>query len=135
MIKTEYLNFDSINSINTSNDSFDSTFTLNQKYTKIKKIYLKNYEIPIGFSNIRSSNNSNVLRLILNGITYNCSINSGVYSSISSLITALNASIVTAINQLVLHFFYQLQLEIILLLLQLVVFQRIQLYKIHYQIF
>ena len=98
MIKTEYLNFDSINSIDTSNDSFDSTFTLNQKYTKIKKIYLKNCEIPIGFSNIRSSNNSNVLRLILNGITYNCSINSGVYSSISSLITALNASIVTAIT-------------------------------------
>ena len=57
MIKTEYLNFDSINSIDTSNDSFDSTFTLNQKYTKIKKIYLKNCEIPIGFSNIRSSNN------------------------------------------------------------------------------
>jgi hypothetical protein len=98
MIKTEYLNFDSINSIDTSNDSFDSTFTLNQKYTKIKKIYLKNCEIPIGFSNIRSSNNSNVLRLILNGITYNCSINSGVYSSISSLITALNSSIVTAIT-------------------------------------
>ena len=98
MIKTEYLNFDSINSIDTSNDSFDSTFTLNQKYTKIKKNYLKNCEIPIGFSNIRSSNNSNVLRLILNGITYNCSINSGVYSSISSLITALNSSIVTAIT-------------------------------------
>ena len=59
---------------------------------------MKNCEIPIGFSNIRSSNNSNVLRLILNGITYNCSINSGVYSSISSLITALNSSIVTAIT-------------------------------------
>ena len=91
MIKTEYLNFDSINSIDTSNDSFDSTFSLNQKYTKIKKI-------PIGFSNIRSSNNSNVLRFILNGITYNCSITSQVYSSISSLITALNSSIVTAIT-------------------------------------
>ena len=35
MIKTEYLNFDSINSIDTSNDSFDSTLTLNQKYIKI----------------------------------------------------------------------------------------------------
>ena len=70
MIKTEYLNFDSINSIDSLNDSFDSTFTLNQKYKNIRRIYLKNAEIPIGFSNIRSSNNSNVLRLILNGITY-----------------------------------------------------------------
>ena len=98
MKKTEYLNFDSINSVDTTNDSFDSTFTFAHKYTNIRKIYLKNAEIPIGFSNIRSSNNSNVLRFILNGVTYNCSITSQVYSSISSIITALNASIVTAIT-------------------------------------
>jgi hypothetical protein len=98
MIKIDYLNFDSINSIDTINDSFDTTFTLNHKYKNIRRIYLKNMELPIGFSNIRSSNNSNVLRFILNGITYNCSITSQVYSSISSLITALNASILTAIT-------------------------------------
>jgi hypothetical protein len=98
MIKIDYLNFDSINAIDTLNDSFDATFTFNQKYKNIKKIYLKNAEIPIGFSNIRSSNNSNVLNFILNGVTYNCSINSGVYSTINALITALNASILTAIT-------------------------------------
>ena len=98
MIKIDYLNFDSINAIDTNNDSFDATFTFNQKYKNIKKIYLKNAEIPIGFSNIRSSNNSNVLNFILNGVTYNCSINSGVYSTINALITALNASILTAIT-------------------------------------
>ena len=70
MLKIDYLNFDSINSIDTNNDSFDSTFTFNQKYKNIKKIYLKNAEIPVGFSNIRSSNFSNVLNFSLNGIRY-----------------------------------------------------------------
>ena len=98
MKKIDYIHFDSINSIDTNNDSFDTTFTILQKYTKIKKIYLKNAEIPIGFPNIRSSNNSNILSFILNGVTYNCSISYGVYSSISSLLTALNASILSAIT-------------------------------------
>lgn len=98
MIKIDYLNFDSINAIDAINDSFDSTFTLNQKYTKIRKIYLKNAEIPIGFSNIRSSNNSNVLRFILNGVTYSCSVTQQVYSSINTLLSALNTSISAAIN-------------------------------------
>ena len=98
MKKLDYIHFDSINAIDSNNDTFDSTFTFNQKYNNIQKIYLKNCEIPIGFSNNRSSNNSNVLNFILNGVTYNCSISSGVYSTINSLLTALNASILTAIN-------------------------------------
>ena len=96
--KIDYLHFDSINSIDTNNDSFDTTFNFLNKYKNIHKIYLKNCEIPIGFSNIRSSNNSNVLSFILNGIIYNATITQGVYSTISSLITALNASILTAIS-------------------------------------
>ena len=62
--KVDYLNFDSIYSTDSNNDSFDTTFNLNQKYRNIKKIYLKNCEIPIGFPNIRSSNFSNVLRFV-----------------------------------------------------------------------
>ena len=53
----DYLNFDSYNATKTNNDSFDSTFTLLTKYNNITKIYLKNIEIPIGFPNIRISNN------------------------------------------------------------------------------
>ena len=96
--KIEYLNFDTLNSTKTNNDVFDTTFNLAQKYTNIKKIYLKNAEIPIGFPNIRSSNNSNVLRFVLNGVSYNATITQQNYSSISSLLTALNASIVTALT-------------------------------------
>ena len=98
MIKIDYLNFDSVNSIDTSGDSFDSTFTILQKYKNIHKIYLKNCEIPVGFSNIRSQNNSNVLNFTLNGVTYNATIASGVYSTLLSVITALNASILSAIS-------------------------------------
>ena len=38
--KLDFLNFDSIYSTDTINDSFDTTFTLNQKYRNIKKIYI-----------------------------------------------------------------------------------------------
>ena len=96
--KIEYLNFDSINSTDTINDAFDTNFVLMQKYTNIKKIYLKSAEIPIGFVNIRSSNNSNVLSFVLNSVSYNATITQQNYSSISFLLTALNASILTAIT-------------------------------------
>ena len=96
--KLDFLNFDSIYSTDSNNDSFDTTFNLNQKYRNIKKIYLKNCEIPIGFPNVRSSKFSNVLRFVLNGVSYNATITQQNYSSISTLLTALNASIVTALT-------------------------------------
>ena len=96
--KIDYLNFDSLYSVDALNDCFDSTFILSHKYTNIKKIYLKNAEIPIGFPNIRSSNFSNVLSFVLNGVLYNPSITQQNYSTISSVISALNLSIVTAIG-------------------------------------
>ena len=40
--KIDYLNFDSLYSVDALNDCFDSTFILMHKYTNIKKIYLKN---------------------------------------------------------------------------------------------
>ena len=96
--KIDYLHFDSIYSNDTNNDSFDTTFTLNQKYTNIKKIYLKNAEIPIGFVNIRSSNSSNVLRFVINGVTHNATIASANYTSINTLLSALFTSISTALS-------------------------------------
>ena len=66
----DFLNFDSYNATQTNNDSFDSTFTLLNKYTNITKIYLKNIEIPIGFANIRTSNNSNIFSFTMNSINY-----------------------------------------------------------------
>ena len=96
--KVDYLNFDTINSVDTNNDVFDTVFTLNQKYTNIKKIYLKSCEIPIGFPNIRSQNNTNILIININGTRYNCSVASGVYSTISTFLTALNTAITNALT-------------------------------------
>ena len=95
-VKVDYLNFDTINSVDTNNDVFDTVFTLNQKYTNIKKIYLKSCEIPIGFPNIRSQNNTNILIININGTRYNCSVASGVYSIISTFLTALDTAITNA---------------------------------------
>ena len=98
MQKIDYIHLDSFNSIDTNGDSFDTTFNFNQKYKNINKIYLKNCEIPLGFVNIRTSNNSNVLRFILNGITYNCSINQQNYSTKLSVITALKCININCYN-------------------------------------
>ena len=97
-LKLDYLHFDSIYSTDTNNDSFDTTFTLNQKYKNIKKIYLKNAEIPIGFPNIRTSNGSNFLSFVLNGVSYNAIIPQQNFTTITTLLTALNSSISTLIG-------------------------------------
>jgi hypothetical protein len=94
----DYLNFDSFNSTKISNDSFDATFTILTKYTNVKKIYLKNIEIPIGFPNIRSANQSNTLRFIMNGVTRSVSIPQSNYLSVTALLSALNASLITDLS-------------------------------------
>jgi len=97
-MKIEYLNFDSYNATKTNNEAFNATFTILCKYRNVKKIYLKNLELPIGFPNIRSSNNSNVLSFLLDTSLFVAVIPEGYYNSISSLITALNTAIASVIS-------------------------------------
>jgi hypothetical protein len=94
----EYLNFDSYNATKLNNEAFNATFTILCKYRNVKKIYLKNLEMPIGFPNIRSSNNSNVFSFVLNNNLFSTTIPQGYYNSISSLITALNTAIASVIS-------------------------------------
>jgi hypothetical protein len=94
----EYLNFDSANATKLNNEAFNATFNLLYKYRNVKKIYLKNLELPIGFPNIRTSNNSNVLSFILNGVSYTATISQSYFNSISSLITALNTAISSVVS-------------------------------------
>lgn len=96
-MKIEYINFDSYYATKYNNEVFNSQFNILTKYRNIHKIYLKNLELPIGFTNIRSSNNSNVLSFVINGTTYTATITPGYYNSLTSLLTALN----TAISSLV----------------------------------
>jgi hypothetical protein len=55
MSKLQFLHFDSNFRDNLSADPFSSTFTLANPLKKIKKVYLKSCEIPIGFFNIRTN--------------------------------------------------------------------------------
>jgi hypothetical protein len=96
----EYLNFDSFYATKQNNEAFNSTFQILTPYRNIKKVYLKNVEMPVGFTNIRSSNASNVFNFIVNSVGYSASIPEGYYSSISSLLTALNSAIAGVINPL-----------------------------------
>jgi hypothetical protein len=97
-MKIEYLNFDSYNATKTNNEAFNASFTILCKYRNVKKIYLKNLELPIGFPNIRSSNNSNVLSFLLDSSLFITNIPQGYYNSISSVITALNSAIASVIS-------------------------------------
>lgn len=96
----EYLNFDSYYANKLNNEAFNSTFEILTPYRNIKKVYLKNVEMPIGFPNIRSSNFSNQFNFIVNGVTYSSSITTGYYSTITSLLTTLNSAIAGVINPL-----------------------------------
>ena len=96
----EYLNFDSFYATKQNNEAFNSTFQILTPYRNIKKVYLKNVEMPVGFTNIRSSNASNVFNFIVNSVGYSATIPVGYYSSISSLLTALNSAIAGVINPL-----------------------------------
>jgi hypothetical protein len=91
--KIEYLNFDSYNASKTNGDSFDATYTVLTKFRNISKIYLKNCEIPIGFPNIRSANQSNILSYVMNGITHTVTIIQSNYLSVTTLLSSLNNAI------------------------------------------
>ena len=75
------------------NHPFSLTFNLPSQIHNIKKIYLKSVEIPIGFTNIRSENNSNTFTISINNVVCTVVITPGNYTIIS-LITAINNAII-----------------------------------------
>jgi hypothetical protein len=108
----EFYHFDTTNQwnpsfqqiFNNSNSSpFNLTLTLPNQIDKVKRIYLKSIEMPIGFTNIRSDNNSNTLTITIN-TTLICTITlSSMQYTISTLITAINnaissSSVFTGVN-------------------------------------
>ena len=77
MHNLEFLHFDTTNQwqatfqqlFNHNNDHpFSLTFNLPTQINKVKKIYLKSIELPVGFTNIRAENNSNTLTINVNDI-------------------------------------------------------------------
>ena len=102
MHNLEFLHFDTTGQwnatfqqlFNRSNDHpFSLTFNLPTQINNIKKIYLKSIELPVGFTNIRSENNSNTLTISVNGIICTIYITPQNYT-ITTLINAINQAII-----------------------------------------
>ena len=85
----ETLHFDTTNKWNptfqqvfnhSSDNPFSLTFTLPSQLDRIKKIFLKSVELPVGFTNIRSENNSNTLTISINTVVCTIVIPSAQYT-------------------------------------------------------
>jgi hypothetical protein len=96
--KTQFLHFDSasanfINDVHNTTGSFtnayNAQFLMNQSFTKVKRVYLKSVELPVGFSNIRTGS-TDTLTFILNGTYYTIVLPDKVYTSIGSLLLDIN---------------------------------------------
>ena len=78
---------------NSDNNPFNLTFKLPSQLRNIKKIYLKSVELPVGFTNIRSENQSDTLTIAINSISCNIKLKPQNYI-MSTLIDAINKAIV-----------------------------------------
>jgi hypothetical protein len=101
-----FINFDT-NYVEVSDpynfNPFDTTFVLSDPLRKVKNIYLKSIELPVGFTNVRDNYDYLTLQLYTSGrlntqgdpITtdYNVAIPKINYTTISSLLTAINTEI------------------------------------------
>jgi hypothetical protein len=78
------------NSLFTTNNCYDTTFTLASTYKNIRKINLCSLEMPIVFTNIRSDNTSNLIWMAIGGTTHLRTLSNANYTSITALLTEIN---------------------------------------------
>ena len=78
-----------------SDNPFSLTFTLPSQLDRIKKIFLKSVELPVGFTNIRSENNSNTLTISINSVVCTIAIPSAQYN-INTLLSTINDAFVSS---------------------------------------
>ena len=100
----QMLHFDSINSsyiydvnntsTNTSN-CYKAVFPMTQTYRKIKKVWLKSFELTVGFPNIRKGS-TNIFKFILNSTTYTVTLTEANYTTMSSFMSVLSSACTTA---------------------------------------
>ena len=98
----QFLHFDTYNQwfstiqalINKTNSTpFNCTLNLPYQLTKVKKIYLKSVELPVGFYNIRAENGSNTLTITIGGtVTATITVTPAQYT-ITTLIAAINTAL------------------------------------------
>lgn len=95
-METQLIHFDSIDS--TYTDPFNARFNLMNPMRDVKRIYLKSFELAINIPNIRNSSTLNQIILKTNlGNTHSVTIAEGNYTTLTSLLTAINNAFVGVI--------------------------------------
>jgi hypothetical protein len=89
----DILHFDTLLGTYNNNSVYDCTFTLSNPLRNVQRIYLKSIEIPISFNNIRSTNGTNTFQITIQSNTHTITINEFNCTSITSLLTVLNAQL------------------------------------------
>ena len=93
--------FDTINADYTLTP-FNCSFQLLTPLKKIKKIYLKSFELSIDFTNIRT--NFNTFSIKYNNIIYTRTLNNNNYTSITNLLNDLNTAFTNCISGITILF-------------------------------
>jgi hypothetical protein len=89
----DILHFDTLLGTYNNNSVYDCTFTLSNPLKHVQRLFLKSIEIPISFNNIRSANGTNTFQITIQSNTYTITIIEGNYTSITTLLTVLNAQL------------------------------------------
>ena len=90
-MQSQTLNFDSTKSTYIL-DPIDTIFNFSEPIKNIKRISLASIEIPIGFTNIRASNLSNIFTVTIASTTSTITLAPNNYSSIVTLLTDINTA-------------------------------------------
>lgn len=95
--KTQLLHFDSLyasyltdanSSTGNTTTPFRAQFFMNQSFRRIKRVYLKSLELPVGFSNVRTGSTS-TLTMLVNGTSYSVVLAEKNYTTAISLTSDL----------------------------------------------
>lgn len=108
----QFLHFDSA-SANYINDPLSTSgstlnpykaqFPMNQTFSKIRRVFLKSLELPVGFVNIRKGS-TDTLKFVLNGTTYQVTLAEKFYSTIAALTTDMTTTMVGIVPNVILTF-------------------------------
>ena len=97
---SQFLHFDSAaatyitdaqNTTGNSSNPYEAFFPMNQSFRKLKRVYLKSCELPVGFSNCRKGS-TDTSNFKLNGTTYTVTLTEKYYQTMDSLVTDINTA-------------------------------------------
>ena len=82
---------DATNTTGNSSNPYKALFPMNQSFRRIKRVYLKSVELPVGFANIRTGS-TNTLSFKINGTIYTVTLTEKYYQTIAALLTDINTA-------------------------------------------